>query len=423
MLDTESLIGGTTTLPAQPVPLYYPPPMAQRRRLRQASGPLYAPLSSEEGASIAPAIPGLAQHLAQEAAQAQQAAAQAQAAQALAQAPAPSAAPPSVPAAAQPVAVQAAAPAAAQAAPSGGAKYAGTPVPSASELSPAAQAAAEAAELAAQADVGADGYTPPPVDEVQWEWLQGQLNSSTADWIVVVGYHPIWSAGAWGPTWPLVTRLLPLLEAAGVALYVAGCDQLMQHFNPVPVFTNLDFIVIGNGAYAQPAGTTAAEAMPHALDCPDKALQFSFGQSSGFASLQISSATAKQLSMLHVNFFDANATNLYGFEKENPRTMPGRTAGNLKAPPAPGHGAAQSTYDAKPLEEAGGAFMVVAVLLCLIGAAGHARRRLMQGSAMRARAVRAAATTEEEEPSEITPLMLRGSINKPVLAARRYQGL
>lgn len=35
---------------------------------------------------------------------------------------------------------------------------------------------------------------------------------------------------------------------AQVALYVSGCDHLMQHFKPVPSWTNVDYVVTGSGA-------------------------------------------------------------------------------------------------------------------------------------------------------------------------------
>ena len=300
-----------------------------------------------------------------------------------------------------------------------GAAYGGVPVYSATETSPAAQLAAQAAD-----DAFFDSTPPPPVDEAQWNWLEGQLNSSTSDWIIVVGYHPIWSAGEWGPTWPLVTRLAPMLEAAGVALYMSGTDHLMQHFNPVPIYTNLDFVVMGNGAYAQPAGTTAELAMPHSSDCPDGALKFSFGETSGFVSLQFSSATPKQPSELHVNFYDANSTMLYSFFKDNPRTMPGKTQGNLRAPPAPGH-SPRGSYDAKPLVYAGSAFLVIAVLLCLIGAASNARKQLLYMSALKAskeRAQRGGGAGGGGGEEETTPLLSRPAVRGVAPSTVRYQG-
>ena len=56
----------------------------------------------------------------------------------------------------------------------------------------------------------------PPINEEQWTWLGTTLNTSTADWIIVVGHFPVLSAGENGPTPVLVDRLLPLLTSSGV---------------------------------------------------------------------------------------------------------------------------------------------------------------------------------------------------------------
>ena len=77
---------------------------------------------------------------------------------------------------------------------------------------------------------------------------QSELNASTADWIVVVGNDPIWSVGANGPAPGLAARLLPLLNAAGVALYIGGRDPLAQHFAPIASAPLVDVIGVGNGA-------------------------------------------------------------------------------------------------------------------------------------------------------------------------------
>jgi hypothetical protein len=401
MIDTESLIGGLNQMPEVMPPLFYPPPAARRsssRRLLQtaftgaatsaftmpATGAAADPYAAAAGVDPYAAPAGVD----------------------------PYAAPAGVDpyAAAGGVDPYAAAGATVFPMKAAGAAttFAFNPAvlapPTAAEVAAAAaeQAAAQAAATASAASMYT--FTPPPVDEVQWNWLQGQLNSSTSDWIIVVGYHPIWSAGSWGPTWPLVERLVPMMETAGAALYVSGTDHLMQHFTAVPSWTNVDFIVIGNGAYAMPPGTTATEAMPHSGDCPDGGLQFSYGATSGFATIQVTTAGPKQPSTLHVNFFNANDTMLYTFFKENPRTIPGHTAGDLRSPPAPGHGAATgaASYDSQPVVIMGGAFLVVAVLLCLIGAASHARRQIMYMSALRG----GRAVPGDPRLSEQTPLML-----------------
>lgn len=304
---------------------------------------------------------------------------------------------------------------------------------------------------------------PPPVDEAQWEWIGTTLNTSTADWIVVVGYHPVWcgyatqmafqpcaypsthhrsffpsvswsasiltaagvnpplthspvrvsahplsarSAGSWGPTWPLVERLAPLLDSAGVALYLSGCDHLMQHFKPVPSWTNVDYVVVGAGAFSN-ANVTSATAMPHADDCPDDSLQFSYEATPGFVNVQIASANVKEPSTLHVNFFDSNQTMMYTFYKENPRTEAGHRDGDLASPPAPGFGGHDDDFNSEPLIIMGGAFLVVAVALCLFGAASHARRQLSYMSVIKGKG--AGNTGKVVGVEESTPLIRGGT--------------
>ena len=145
----------------------------------------------------------------------------------------------------------------------------------------------------------------------------------------------------------------------------------------------------------------------------------------GFAVVELTSAGTHQPSELHVNFFDANQTMLYSFFKENPRTMPGHIAGDLRSPPSPGRSPAGAgvSYDTKPLAFMGGAFLVVAVLLCLVGAASHARRQLMYLSAMRGARTGGPGMGADmgaavaPEAGETTPLMLqRGRAYAPPAA-------
>ena len=450
MIDTESLIGGVNRVPIDMPPLYYPPPAVRRssaRKLAAAGGPASAPAAAPTAApTAAPAATVPIATTTVPAATVTAAAAAAPAA-AVAAVTTPAAAAVTTPAATvaaaspvwslPPVATYSGAQPAVTATYSTPSAYAAKSyVPTATpgtvaqgSSSPAAAAgganAQEAAQEALAAANAAEVFAPPTVDEAQWNWLEGQLNSSTADWIIIVGYHPVWSVGAYGPTWTLVTRLIPMMQQAGVALYIGGTDHLLQHFTPVPQWQNVDYIVVGNGAYASPPGTTAAEAMPHAMDCPDGGLQFSFGETTGFAVVELTSAGTHQPSELHVNFFDANQTMLYSFFKENPRTMPGHIAGDLRSPPSPGRSPAGAgvSYDTKPLAFMGGAFLVVAVLLCLVGAASHARRQLMYLSAMRGARTGGPGMGADmgaavaPEAGETTPLMLqRGRAYAPPAA-------
>lgn len=150
-------------------------------------------------------------------------------------------------------------------------------------------------------------WQPPPVNEAQWQWINDTLSTSTADWIFVVGHHPVWSAGEYGPTWPLVERLLPMMESAGVALYICGHEHMMEHFRPIPHNSSVDFVVIGNGAYWNDTGSQPTE---HLQDCPDGSLQFQYDSGTGFAMFKVNPAAHGVPTQVTVTYIAANGAPL-----------------------------------------------------------------------------------------------------------------
>eukprot|EP00752_Nemacystus_decipiens_P008688 g7755.t1 len=65
--------------------------------------------------------------------------------------------------------------------------------------------------------------------------LERLLAASTATWKVLVGHHPLYSAGHHGSakeTAPLRAALLPLIDRYGVDLYACGHDHIAQHVVP-----------------------------------------------------------------------------------------------------------------------------------------------------------------------------------------------
>ena len=148
---------------------------------------------------------------------------------------------------------------------------------------------------------------------------------------MVVGNDPIWSAGEHGPTWALTARLLPMLEASGVALYISGRDPIAQHLRPVPATSSVDFAGIGNGAYYN---ASMAADPPNIALCPYGSLAWAFGGSTGFLIATVTSPSSTTPALLNVTFFDANGDALYGFSKTNPRASMGYSvydATNTKA--------------------------------------------------------------------------------------------
>jgi len=178
---------------------------------------------------------------------------------------------------------------------------------------------------AGQVDSAPPGVAQPAIDEGQWAWLTATLAGSTADWLVVVGHFPVYSAGENGPTALLVSRLLPLMEAAGVALYICGHDHQLEHISPVPTAAGkpgvVDMIVVG-------AGAKFNESTEHAADVPSGALKFQYGAGPGFGSVVIHRAGWLPPA-LTVSFWNSGGGLMYSFTKANPRLhFPG-------LPPAP----------------------------------------------------------------------------------------
>ena len=186
---------------------------------------------------------------------------------------------------------------------------------------------------AGQVDSAPPSVAQPSVDEVQWAWVTSTLATSTADWIVVVGHFPVYSAGENGPTPALVTRLLPLMEAAGVALYISGHDHQLEHIGPAASITSasgatapgvVDFVVSG-------AGAKYNETSDHEAELPADTLKFQYGMGCGFATVHVS-REGWAPSVLTVTYWNAAGNVLYSFTKPNPRVrfMP-------PAPPRPPH--------------------------------------------------------------------------------------
>lgn len=136
------------------------------------------------------------------------------------------------------------------------------------------------------------------------------LNTSTADWIIVVGHFPIFSAGENGPTPYLVERLLPMLARANVALYFSGHDHQLEHIGPSfwPVPTSIDFVVSG-------AGAKFNYSRDHIDDIPEGSLRYQYNQGCGFISVKVTHETFEQ-SALEVTFWTgADTMPVYTFNK------------------------------------------------------------------------------------------------------------
>jgi 3',5'-cyclic AMP phosphodiesterase CpdA len=92
----------------------------------------------------------------------------------------------------------------------------------------------------------------------QLPWLKGALARSTAPWKVVVGHHPLYSAGFYGDDEAGIARLTPLFKRYGVQLYINGHEHNYERTRRINGTTYLT--VGGGGAYLRPVlpnGNTA----------------------------------------------------------------------------------------------------------------------------------------------------------------------
>ncbi|KAI5673446.1 hypothetical protein M9H77_13810 [Catharanthus roseus] len=76
--------------------------------------------------------------------------------------------------------------------------------------------------------------------------LESALTESRANWKFVVGHHAIRSVGHHGDTNELVERLLPILQANNVDLYMNGHDHCLEHIQDTK--SPIQFLTSGAGS-------------------------------------------------------------------------------------------------------------------------------------------------------------------------------
>ena len=98
----------------------------------------------------------------------------------------------------------------------------------------------------------------------QLPWLRSSLAASKAPWKVVVGHHPIYSAGFYGDDRGAQARLAPLFKTYGVQLYINGHEH---DYERTKVIDGTTYLTLGiGGASLRPIlanGNTAACASVH----------------------------------------------------------------------------------------------------------------------------------------------------------------
>jgi acid phosphatase len=108
----------------------------------------------------------------------------------------------------------------------------------------------------------------------QLAWLDKELAASSATWKIVVGHHPVYSAGKHGNTPELIRSLKPLLEKHHVPAYLNGHDHDLQHLREGPV----SYFTSGAGSKTNKGGH-------------DARTLFSRGETPGFMAFSLTAET------------------------------------------------------------------------------------------------------------------------------------
>lgn len=82
------------------------------------------------------------------------------------------------------------------------------------------------------------------------EFLDDQLNDTEADWKIVSGHHPCYTAaGSFGDGKEIRDKVLPVMKAYKTDIYLAGHEHNQQHFQAKDDPVGIDHIITGGGGY------------------------------------------------------------------------------------------------------------------------------------------------------------------------------
>lgn len=134
--------------------------------------------------------------------------------------------------------------------------------------------------------------------QAQLDWLEDVLKNQTAQWVVVIGHHPLYSSGKrYGKNTAIRKVLEPVLEKYKVDAYIAGHEHDLQHNQAAD--KSVAHFVSGGGSEIRPVGH----------------YDFTrFAQSAaGFASVSANSTT------LLIQFIDSKGDTVYHYQMQKAR--------------------------------------------------------------------------------------------------------
>jgi len=120
-------------------------------------------------------------------------------------------------------------------------------------------------------------------------WLQAELGQSVADWKIILGHHPVYSAGSHGITEDLLEELDPLMRQYGVQILFSGHDHNKQLIR----LQGLNYVISGAGG---------KDSSSRSDEYPSGSLKHIF-QDLGFVGLSVCNASAA-----HLTFYTAEGS-------------------------------------------------------------------------------------------------------------------
>lgn len=138
------------------------------------------------------------------------------------------------------------------------------------------------------------GPTNMKMSEDQWTWIELQLQSSKADYLIVAGHFPVYSIAEHGPTDCLVKRLKPLLYKYKVSAYFNGHDHNLQHITSTEDGYTVEYFVTG-------AANFVDSSKAHKDDIPKHSLKYHWADITELGGFSYVEATPQNMTMIFVD--------------------------------------------------------------------------------------------------------------------------
>ncbi|CAG2193605.1 ACP5 [Mytilus edulis] len=141
------------------------------------------------------------------------------------------------------------------------------------------------------------------VADDQLTWIEKQIQTSNASYLLVAGHYPVYSIAEHGPTDCLIDKLLPTLQKYKITAYLSGHDHNLQHLLVTRPGLKMNFFVSGGANFADKSNK-------HKNQVPDKSSKFFWAEESQHGGFAYVEALATNMTWTFVN---GKSENLYQY--------------------------------------------------------------------------------------------------------------